>query len=536
VGGRPRDLSDVGELRSDRAEFRDARDGDSFGSCGRNGTGHAHADGGEGAWNAPDLSLLGTGRRPAPAFPLALLGPLWGPWAERRAAAASAPVDYVAIALLACAAGALANVRWPIAGADWSEPPVLWAGLVGSPSAGKSPALDQALALLLALESRLAIGFDDERRRYETGKQLAEATLEDWKARVKEAVKAGDAPPPKPAEAEVPVAPERPRVRVSDFTTERLATLAAGLPRGLLVVRDELSGWLGGFDRYGGKGSDRSFALEMYGGRSYVVDRASRPDPIRIHHLTVGVLCGVQPDKLDLILDGPDDGLAARLLWCWPDQIPDFALAREGCDEGEARAAFSRFGDLAMGSDEAGEPEPVRVRLTRTAVGELEAFGRQMQHRTEEASGPMAGALGKARGDCLRLAAVLEFLWWAGDRDEGEPTAISDASVIRAAALVGGYFLPMAERAFGDAAIPPAERAAMALARYLRRERLTTFNARLLRRAMGGPLREADAMKRACTDLVEAGLIRPAGPRSGPQGGRPSSDYEVNPAVHGRAP
>ena len=146
-----------------------------------------------------------------------------------------------------------------------------------------------------------------------------------------------------------------------------------------------------------------------------------------------------------------------------------------------------------------------------------------------------AGALGKARGHCLRLSAVLEFLWWAGDRDAREPAAISDVSVVRAAALVGSYFLPMAERAFGDAAIPPAERAAMALARHLRRERLTTFNARLLRRAMGGPLREADAMKRACADLVEAGLIRPVGPRPGPSGGRPSSDYEVNPAVHGRA-
>jgi hypothetical protein len=85
---------------------------------------------------------------------------------------------------------------------------------------------------------------------------------------------------------------------VADVTTERLGALAAGLPRGLLLVRDELSGWLGGFDRYGGGGSDRAFALEMYGGRSYVVDRMKSPEPMRIRHLSVGVRAQNLPDAV----------------------------------------------------------------------------------------------------------------------------------------------------------------------------------------------------------------------------------------------
>src|SRR3712207_3858807 len=83
------------------------------------------------AWSEPDLSLLGTGRRPAPIFPTDLLGPFWSAWAARRAHEASAPVDYVALSLLASVGASLANVRWPVAGAGWSEPPVLWAALVG---------------------------------------------------------------------------------------------------------------------------------------------------------------------------------------------------------------------------------------------------------------------------------------------------------------------------------------------------------------------------------------------------------------------
>ncbi len=61
------------------------------------------------------------------------------------------------------------------------------------------------------------------------------------------------APPPPPR------APERPRVCVSDATVEKLASLAAALPRGLLLQRDEIAGWLGAFDKYGGGGSDRAF-------------------------------------------------------------------------------------------------------------------------------------------------------------------------------------------------------------------------------------------------------------------------------------
>jgi hypothetical protein len=118
---RPRDLSHVGR----------ARDGAGFGTNGTNGTGHARASEqavGGGAWDAPDLSRLGTGRRPAPEFPLPLVGQFWAGWVERHAAVASAPVDYVAVLLLACMGSMLANVRWPVAGAGWSEPPVLWCG------------------------------------------------------------------------------------------------------------------------------------------------------------------------------------------------------------------------------------------------------------------------------------------------------------------------------------------------------------------------------------------------------------------------
>ncbi|WIY23634.1 DUF3987 domain-containing protein [Parasedimentitalea psychrophila] len=96
------------------------------------------------------------------------------------------------------------------------------------------------------------------------------------------------------------------------MTTEKVAELVQATWRGLLLSRDELSGWLGSMDRYNG-GGDRPFWLEAFGGRSYTVDRKNSPDPIIIDHLSVAVLGGTQPDKLDtLLVRSGDDGLLVR--------------------------------------------------------------------------------------------------------------------------------------------------------------------------------------------------------------------------------
>ncbi|GLS18108.1 hypothetical protein GCM10007874_11240 [Labrys miyagiensis] len=480
-----------------------------------------------GSWENPDLSLLGTGRRPAPGFPVELLNG-WGEWVEKRAAACSAPLDYVAISLLASAGAAIGNVRWPMAGANWFEPPLLWCGLVGSPSSGKSPSMDAAFALVHHAEEQMAAGYDDERRDYETKRQTAKATREAWEAEVKASVKAGENPRQMPAEAAIPDMPPRPRVRVADATIEAIAKLASSLPRGLLLVRDELSGWFGAFDKYGGGGADRAFAIEMYGGRAYVVDRVKNAEPIRIPHLSIGILGGVQPDKLADMLSGPDDGLVARMLWAWPEQLPDFSLLRELHSDHKANSAFARLVELPMSADQFGNPEPKHIQLTSEAEDFLEQYARSVAIRAHQATGVMAGALGKARGHVLRLAAVLEYLWWCIQPNDREPDKISADAVLAASGIVDGYFLPMAERVFGDASIPLNDRLAMVLIRRLRDAGGLTFNSRDLRLSKGGPLRDASAMEVACSALVESGVIRPAPDREGGTKGRSSKRFEVN--------
>jgi hypothetical protein len=148
-----------------------------------------------------------------------------------------------------------------------------------------------------------------------------------------------------------------------------------------------------------------------------------------------------------------------------------------------------------------------------------------------KASGVLAGALGKVPGQVLRLALVLEYLVWCEEMFRTQPQRIGETAMLAAIGLVDGYFLPMARRVLGEAAIPEDDRRAMELARWIMQARTTPFNARETRRKLGGGLRDAKAMALACEVLTQAGWIRPVERPSGAGGGRVPASYDVNPAV-----
>ena len=113
------------------------------------------------------------------------------------------------------------------------------------------------------------------------------------------------------------------------------------------------------------------------------------------------------------------------------------------------------------------------------------------------------------------------------------PSRISKAAVLAAAGLVDDYLKPMAERVFGDAALPEGDRIAATVARWILRERPAVLNARDLRRKARLPgLREAEKVKLALNVLVEADWLRPVFGRAGDSTGRQREDYQINPRLY----
>ena len=467
-------------------------------------------------------------RRPPPKLPIEVFEPAWGPWIATAAEAAACPPDYVAAPLLASISALIGHSRWAQATPGWAEPPHLWIGAVGDSGNGKSPGADCLMRdVLPEIERRMLADFPDRLRDWRVADELQRAADEIWKAEVRTAQKAKKAPP-LPPDALQTTEPQAPRLRQHDVTIERVATLlATAAPKGLLIVRDELAGWIESMGSYNPAG--RAFWVEAYGGRPYRVERQKHPEPIVIARLAVAVYGGTQPDKLALLMREADDGLLGRVLWDWPEPIP-FRLGQEAPGAQWAIRALDRLRELDLRPGD--PPSPIMVPLTDEARAMMETFGAEMQDRQSTAGGPLRSALGKARGQALRLALVLEMLWWCGEDGMAPPPAqISPRAFAAAALLIGDYFMPMAERVYGDAATTATDRNAATLARWIKSKRPAEVHVRHLQRDSRLPgLTKADTIHAAAAVLIEAGWLR--GPEPGAVfGHRGREAYAVNPRL-----
>ena len=171
----------------------------------------------------------------------------------------------------------------------------------------------------------------------------------------------------------------------------------------------------------------RTFWIEAYGGRRYRQERVKSLRPIEVPRLAVAVYGGTQPERLARLMREADDGLFARFCWFWPDPVP-FRLTCTAPRAAWAIEALNKLRMLELGPDN----RPVMVPLAPDALPDMEAFGREMGERQDQASGLTRSAYGKARGTALRLSLVLEYLWWCGrDGMDPPPAAISPPRLCR---------------------------------------------------------------------------------------------------------
>src|SRR5260370_26802617 len=109
---------------------------------------------------------------------------------------------------------------------------------------------------------------------------------------------------------------------MDDLTIEVLADNLACNPRGILVMKDEISHWFASFDQYRskGKGSDVSRWLSLYTAARFSLDRLTDHRHLRIWQPRVSITGGIQPKVLRRVLteDFFERGLPARFLFAFP--------------------------------------------------------------------------------------------------------------------------------------------------------------------------------------------------------------------------
>lgn len=229
------------------------------------------------------------GKLPAPPLPEGLLPPIIEQFARINAAQIGCdPAGAAMAALAVCAAAIPDKIRIkPKRHDNWQECARIWVTLVGDPSTKKTPSMKKAATPLLNID----------REQLAENNRLAQAWLADGGS------KSGT---PKPA---------APRYAINDATAEAAGEVLKHSINGILIYQDELSGFFGRIEKYGGSGgsADRSFWLQAFGGGQYAVDRISRGSFI-IENLSITLLGGIQPGPMRSVVSGAqDDGLIQRV-------------------------------------------------------------------------------------------------------------------------------------------------------------------------------------------------------------------------------
>ena len=307
-------------------------------------------------------------------------------------------------------------------------------------------------------------------------------------------------------------------------------------PKGMMLFRDELAGWIGALDKYGGAGGDRAFYLESYGGRAYAVDRMKDPEPIVVPSLTLSIMGGIQPDRLaTLVLSGDDDGLAARFLYLWPERTPP--KRPDTPVPSGAKAKLIKPFELEERRDESGNR--IALRFDEKAASALQEYRKQVAAAETEASGLYLSWLGKLPGVAVRLSTIFEHLHWCGDHEEKPaPESISETATVAAIAFLDQYAAPMARRCFGEAALPQVDIDARVLARWIiANPSEPAINSRDLRRMRILPAKaDKTRYEAAIAELETAGwLRRPADHATEWGAGRKRKDWYISPKLPGRA-
>lgn len=286
-------------------------------------------------------------------------------WIEDIAERIQVPLEFVCVPALVMFSAAIGRsvVIHPKKEDKWTVIPNLWGGLIARPGFFKSPCIAEALSPLHAIA-------DEAWQEYEGAYTSAKARVDVLKAqinglaeKIQQKAKKGqiddvDEIGKQIVELRNKIKAETPtanRFITNDTTIEKLAMIFNENPRGILLMRDELSGWLASLDKYGREG-DREFYLESWNGfGSFTIDRVGR-GTVHVEALCLSILGGLQPGKLNTyitkMIEGKgDDGLLQRFqLLVYPEVSTEWVnidrppnnVARENIDQILQKIAMMR--------------------------------------------------------------------------------------------------------------------------------------------------------------------------------------------------
>jgi putative DNA primase/helicase len=440
------------------------------------------------------------------------------------------PPDFAAVGAVVVAASLIGRKVGihPKRRDNWLAVPSLWGAVVGRPSLMKSPALTEVMKPLARLVAEAYEEHQEAMVAYELDVMVAEATKaalkDELKKAAKEAAKSGnrsklDEIARRSQNTEVPKEPVLKRYKTEDATVEKISEILLENPRGILVHRDELSGWLRNLDKQGREG-DRSFYLEAWNGTgSFDVDRIGRGS-LHVPALCLSILGSIQPGPLATYVyqatqgEKGDDGLLQRFqLLVWPDPSPSWRNVDRWPDtkaKDQAYEVFRRLDALnpenfgAGGDDEEGIPA---VRFTVEAQEVFDRWRDELEDKVRTADLPPAleSHLAKYRSLMPSLALIFQIIEYVDDTAKGGAVGLRPA--LQAAAWCE-YLESHATRLYSSAENPAMEGARALLERIRKGDVSDGDSTRSVYRKHWAKLSTPEEVNSACAVLEEFGWLR----------------------------
>ena len=217
-------------------------------------------------------------------------------------------VDFTSASFLTVFAAAMGNT-WSVRFmTGWVSRPIIYMVLVGSPSCGKTPPLQQAVAPLLKLDGEYDMIYCKEMETYRRWERMSA------KQREKHSL---------PEEMKMP---QRKCHVVVDSTVEALIGALRDNPRGVLIYKDEIDSLLSNFNRY--NGSDEGYFLSLFSGTPFKYSRKSNNEHIFLANPYCSIIGTTQPGRLGEQFGGKRmmNGFSSRFLKVYPeiDKMPSW--------------------------------------------------------------------------------------------------------------------------------------------------------------------------------------------------------------------
>lgn len=321
------------------------------------------------------------------------------------------PIDFYAAGMLSVFSSVIGNTFHVQDLNNYHQISSLYLSIIGNSSIGKSPALKWCLRPFYKLEKKFQQEFDE--------------------AVVQENMVKKD-------------------ILLTDATIESINYLLSKNPKGLLLYKDELVGWLSSMTRYSNS-SDVNYYLEIWSGNFAKSNRIGRTTNY-IHSPFLGILGGTQPNLLYRFAKGDNlyNGLFQRILFVFPDNQKKAKRSSKRINPNSKDIYdewVTRIYELGNNYQETDDIKTIKLSPEADKIwgkwydknaDEINAF--------EDKNHPKVSCLGKLEQYCLRFSLILEVIYQCDDVF-AEIKEISTASMERAI-LLTDYFKSMLDKVF----------------------------------------------------------------------------------------